>query len=91
MIERLIGLAGMEGKTTPDELSECVSVEATHDKSVSGSVNYISTSFVVSFTNNGVIEGVSAEDMLALLDLGVQILLGEHFCPKTEKTGGVPD
>ncbi len=67
VMERLIAYAGLEGKITPEELSECISVKATHDKSISGSVNYISTSYVVSFTNDGAVEGMSAEDMLALL------------------------
>ena len=67
VMERLIGYAGLEGKITPDELSECVSVKATHDKSVSGKVNYISTSFVVRFTDNGAVDGITAEKMLSLL------------------------
>ncbi len=67
VMERLIEYAGLEGKITPEELSECISVQPTHDKSVSGSVNYISTSFVVRFTNNGVIAGRTADDMLSLL------------------------
>ena len=50
VMERLIDYAGLDGTVTPDELSECVSVRATHDKSSSGNVNYISTSFVVRFT-----------------------------------------
>ena len=67
VMERLIGYAGLEGKITPDELSKCVSVKATHDRNISGSVNYISTSFVVSFTNNDAIDRISAKDMLSLL------------------------
>jgi hypothetical protein len=67
VMERLIEYAGLEGKISPKELSECVSVRATHDKNISANVNYISTSFVVEFTNNGEIEGRSAEDMLSLL------------------------
>ena len=67
VMERLIGYAGLEGKITPDELSRCVSVKATHDKSISGKVNYISTSFVVRFTDNDAIDRISAEDMLSLL------------------------
>lgn len=67
VMERVIGYAGLEGKITPDELRECVSVQATHDKNVSGNVNYISTSFVVSFTKSSAISRISAEDMLSLL------------------------
>ena len=53
VMERLIGYAGLEGRITPDELSNCISVKATHDKNVSGNVNYISTSFVVTFKGAG--------------------------------------
>ena len=79
VMERLIGYAGLEGKISPDELSRCVSVQATHDKSVSGSVNYISTSFVVRFTNNGAIAGRSAEDMLSLLCKAYREYFVEHY------------
>ena len=69
VMERLIDYAGLNGRITPDELSKCVSVQATHDKNISGSVNYISTSFVVRFKNNAKIKitGRTAEDMLSLL------------------------
>ena len=79
VMERLIGYAGLEGKITPEELSECVSVEATHDQSISGSVNYISTSFIVSFTNDGVIDQISAEDMLSLLCKAYREYFVEHY------------
>ena len=67
MMERLIKRAGLEGQTTPEQLSECVSVEPTHDKSVAGGVNYISTSYVVRFTDKGGTGGKTAEEMLSLL------------------------
>jgi len=79
VMERLIDYAGLEGKITPDELSECVSVRATHDKSISGSVNYISTSFIVSFTDNGAIDGITAEDMLSLLCKAYREFFVEHY------------
>ena len=79
VMERLIDYAGLEGTVTPDELSECVSVQATHDKSISGSVNYISTSFTVSFTNNGAVDNVSAEDMLSLLCKAYREYFVEHY------------
>ena len=69
VMERLIGYAGLEGKITPEELSECVSVEATHDQSISGNVNYISTSF----------EQISAEDMLSLLCKAYREYFVEHY------------
>ena len=58
---------GLTPNKTRFNIFECISVQATHDKSISGSVNYISTSFVVRFKNNGVIEERTAEDMLSLL------------------------
>ncbi len=79
VMERLINYAGLEGKMTPEELSECVSVQATHDKSISGSVNYISTSFIVSFTNNGAIDGRTAGDMLSLLCKAYREHFVEHY------------
>ena len=79
VMERLIDYAGLEGKITPDELSECVSVKATHDRSVSGNVNYISTSFVVRFTNDGRIERIPAEDMLSLLCKAYREYFVEHY------------
>ena len=79
VMERLIGYAGLEGKITPDELSECVSVRATHDKSISGNVNYISTSFVVRFTNNGAVPGRTAEGMLSLLCKAYREYFVKHY------------
>lgn len=79
VMERLIEYAGLEGKITPDELSECVSVKATEDKSFSGSVNYISTSFVVRFTDNGAVDGITAEKMLSLLCKAYREYFVEHY------------
>ncbi len=79
VMERLIDYAGLQGKITPEELSECVSVKATHDKSISGNVNYLSTSFVVRFTNYGVIDGITAEDMLSLLCKAYREYFVEHY------------
>ena len=79
VMERLIDYAGLSGKVTPDELSECVSVKATHDKNISGNVNYISTSFVVRFTNKGFISGTSAKKMLALLCKAYSEYFVEHY------------
>ena len=79
VMERLISYAGLEGKVTPDELSECVSVKATHDKNISGNVNYLSTSFVVRFNNKVAIERISAEDMLSLLCKAYREYFVEHY------------
>ena len=79
VMERLIEYAGLEGKITPEELSQCISVQATHDKSISGSVNYISTSFVVRLTANSAMEGRTAEDMLSLLGKTHREYFVEHY------------
>lgn len=79
VMDRLIEYAGLEGKITPEELSECISVKATHDKNVSGTVNYISTSFVVKFTSKGTAFGRSAEDMLSLLCKTYREYFVEHY------------
>lgn len=79
VMERLIDYAGLEGKITPDELSECISVQPTHDKNISGNVNYISTSYIVRFTNDGVIDGRTAEGMLSLLCKAYREYFVEHY------------
>jgi len=79
VMEQLIEYAGLEGETTPDELSKCIGVKATHNKSVSGSVNYISTSFVISFTGKGSVWKRSAEDMLSLLCKAYREYFVEHY------------
>ena len=79
VMERLIDYAGLKGKVTPDQLSECISVQPTHDKNISGNVNYISTSFVVRFTNNDAVEGRTAEDMLSLLCRVYREYFVEHY------------
>ena len=79
VMERLIEYAGLQGKITPEELSKCISIQATHDKSVSGSVNYISTSFVVRFTINDAMAGRTADDMLSLLCKAYREYFVEHY------------
>ncbi len=79
VMERLIDYAGLEGKISPEELSKCISVQATHDKSISGTVNYISTSFVVRFKNTGAIAGRTADEMLSLLCKAYREYFVEHY------------
>ena len=79
VMQRLIDYADLDGKVTPDELSECVSVKATHDKNISGNVNYISTSFVVRFTNKGLTNRISAKNMLTLLCKAYSEYFVEHY------------
>ena len=79
VMERLIECAGLEGKITPEELSECISVKATHDKNISGSVNYISTSFDVKFTGKGAVRDRNAEEMLSLLCKTYREFFVEHY------------
>ena len=79
VMDRLIVYAGLEGKITPEELGECISVKATHDKTVSVSENYISTSFVIKFTGKGAARDRSAEDMLSLLCKTYREYFVEHY------------
>ena len=79
VMERLIAYAGLEGEITPDELSRCVRVKATHGKNVSGSVNYISTSFIVKFTSADAVRKRSPEEMLSLLCKSYREYFAEHY------------
>ena len=79
VMERLIEYAGLEGNTTPEELSKCIRVKATHNKNISGSVNYISTSFVITFTDKGIAGKRSAEDMLSLLCRAYREYFVQHY------------
>ena len=79
VMDRLIEQAGLEGIITPEALSECISVKATHDRNISGSEGYISTSFVVRFTSKGVIRNRNAEEMLALLCKTYREYFVEHY------------
>ncbi len=67
VMERLIDYAGLQDEITPEELSKCISVNATHSKNVSGKVNFISTSYVIQFTNNSKTQKRCADTMLAVL------------------------
>ena len=67
VMERLIDYAGLEGVITPEELSKCVKVKATHNENVSGSVNFISTSYTITFTQSDLIQERSVDSMLSLL------------------------
>ena len=79
VMEQLIEYAGLQGEITPDELSKCDSIKATHAKNVSSSVNYISTSFIVRFTGKGSVWKRSAEDMLSLLCKTYREYFVEHY------------
>ena len=79
VMERLMEYAGLEGQITPDKLSECVRVQPTHDKNISSDVNYITTSYIVSFTNNGTIGERTAEEMLSLLCRAYRETFVEHY------------
>ena len=79
VMERLIEYAGLEGQITPDELSECIRVQPTHDKNISSDVNYISTSYVVSFTGSGAVGERTPEDMLSLLCRAYREYFVEHY------------
>ena len=79
VMERLIGYAGLEGQIAPDQLSECIRVQPTHDKNIRSDVNYISTSYIVSFTTNGGLGGKTADEMLSLLCRAYREYFVEHY------------
>lgn len=79
VMELLTEYAGLEGEITPDELRECVSVKATHDRNVSGGTNYISTSFVVKFTTRGAARQKPAEEMLDCLCRAYREYFVKHY------------
>ena len=79
VMERLIGYAGLEGQIAPDQLSECIRVQPTHDKNIRSDVNYISTSYIVSFTTNGGLGGKTADEMLSLLCRAYREYYVEHY------------
>ncbi len=79
VLERVIDYAGLQGEITADELSECISVNATHSKSVSGNGNFISTSYTIEFTNNGIIQRRTAGAMLSLLCKAYREFFVEHY------------
>ena len=79
VMERLIDYAGLAGQITPEELSECITVQPTHEKNISSDVNYISTSYTVSFTEKGDLGGKTAEEMLSLLCRAYREYFVEHY------------
>ena len=79
VLERLIEYAGLQGEVTADDLSKCIRVNATHNRSVSGKVNFISTSYVIEFTNKINIQRRSASTMLSLLCKAYREFFVEHY------------
>ena len=79
VMERLIEYAGLEGEITPEELSKCINVRATHNKNVSGKVNFISTSYTLEFRNSDKIQRRTAETMLSLLCKAYREFFVEHY------------
>ncbi len=79
VMERLIEYTGLKGQITPDELSTCIRVQATHDKNISNAVNYISTSYIVSFIDNGNIGKRTAQEMLSFLCKAYRETFVKHY------------
>ena len=79
VMERLIAYAGLEGRISPEELARCIRVGATHSRNVSGKDNFISTSYVIDFTDSAQTKGRSAETMLALLCKAYREFFVEHY------------
>ncbi|MBQ9009432.1 MAG: hypothetical protein IJ088_08905 [Clostridia bacterium] len=79
VLERLIDYAGLEGEIGVEDLRNCISVKATHNRNISGKVNYISTSYNINFTNANKIPKRSAEAMLSLLCKAYREYFIEHY------------
>ena len=79
VLERLIDYAGLRGEITVDELSQCIHLNATHNRNVSGKVNFISTSYTIQFTNNSKIKRRTAKTMLSLLCKAYREFFVEHY------------
>ena len=79
VLDRLIDLAGLQNEITADELRDCINVKATHDKNISGKVNYISTSYNINFKNMNKIPKRKSETMLALLCKAYREFFVEHY------------
>ena len=79
VLERLIDYAGLRDVITVDELSQCIRVNATHNRNVSGKVNFISTSYTIQFTNNSKIKRRTAKTMVALLCKAYREFFVEHY------------
>jgi hypothetical protein len=67
VMEAAIAYAGLTGKVTASELSNCISVTATNLSNVSGATDFISTSYRITLTNNGCIKERDAQTMLNLV------------------------
>ena len=79
VMERLIDYAGLQGVVSAGALNKCISVRATHNRNVSGNVNFISTSYVIEFTKSSAIQKRSAETMLSLLCKAYREFFVEHY------------
>lgn len=79
VLERVIDYAGLEGQVEVEDLRNCISVKPTHNKNISGKVNYISTSYDINFTKTNKIPKRSAEAMLSLLCKAYREYFIEHY------------
>jgi len=79
VMERLIDYAGLQGDINAEELAMCIRVGATHSRNVSGNENFISTSYMIEFTNSEKIQKRSAETMLSLLCKAYREFFVEHY------------
>ena len=79
VLEKMINYAGLQGEITVDELAQCIRVNATHNRNVSGKENFISTSYKIQFTNDRKIKRRTAENMLSLLCKAYREFFVEHY------------
>ena len=64
VMSNAIAYAGLEGVITPSALAKRLTINATNVKSEE---NYISSSYHISYTQNGLIHGIDANSMLSLI------------------------
>ena len=86
VLERVIDYAGLEGQVEVEDLRNCISVKPTHNKNISGKVNYISTSYDINFTKTNKIPKRSAEAMLSLLCKAYREYFIEHYGSESQKS-----
>ena len=79
VMEQALAYAGLSGQYTPQELSDCLSIRATNATSVSGSSNFISTSYKITFKDKLHLRGRSSNTMLSLICKAYKDFFISHY------------
>lgn len=92
VLQATIRYAGLQGKLTTDELSQCILVEARHEGDSGNDDDFISTSYRIDFRNYGTIPERSAKSMLMLLCKAYREYFYENYAvSKTTAGRGLDD